>query len=554
MGIVDKVVDWVRSLYFVKKAARKKIRQEIRGYRLLRRSADSGRVNKLNQVLTQLNLKLDCPPLYAFIFGKEAEMAEIAVRQSLLLRLAGRRLNGAILQSIASSQGPISAALPGIWIQKLLQSGLNVNKSKSRVLFGIFIFRCFGRGVARILWDFAGIRGFSPLQKQQKYVQFLDLTPNNLPKLESGERYDIVSWYMGWSGRVEGLREVRHTVPFQVDREIEGRFAIQYYKYMLPRLVGIKSTLRYSLWGVGAIFYAIWEMFYGRWTCAVLLEDMAIAKKVALADASCLAEEYMFNQSSTIFRPLWTYVAERLGSRITLYCYAGSIPFQYKGNVPYYEIGFQSMTWPRLLQFSAQQQAYSMAACSPSVKVELVPPIYFSDCSAALPKVSRPCIAVFDVTPMRTSYRASLIPEDDFRTLEVGIRFLEEIYDVLVSHGYSMMWKRKRSYTNRVHSKGYIKYADSFARRPGVVEVHPDIAAERVIRNCFAAISMPFTSTGLLAKYANTASVFYDPVGSLSPDDQASLGVPLIVGAFDLKQWVAGLTRPIESADDGLKN
>ena len=554
MSLVYRVVKWMMLFCFGKRAARRKIRQVIRGYRRLRGSADRGRVSQLKQELTLLRLNIDVSRLPGFMFGRDVERAEIAARQLLFQRLTGRRLNSAILRSIASPHDRIAMPLPGVWIKKLSRSGFGVSEARSRALFAAFVVLSFGLGVARFLYllTLAGMRGPRTADPYRKYVQFCDLTPNNLPQRESGERFDIVSWYLGWSGRVDGLREVRHTVPFQVDRIIDG-VSLSYSRSNLPELAGFKSRLRYALWGICSIFYTIWETVCGRWACAVLFEEAAIARKVELLDPKCLAAEYLFSMSEIIKRPLWTYAAERSGSKVALYCYGAGMHFRFKGIAPRPELGLQSMTWPRVLVFSTHHQAFMVASVDPSVRVELVPPIHFSDCGAALPKASRPCVAVFDATPTRMSVRASLIPVDDFRTLEVGIRFLEEIYEVLVSHGYSIMWKKKRS-TSYSHSKGYIKFADSFGRRPGVVEVHPDIAAARVIRSCFAAISMPFTSTGLLARYSNIASVFYDPMGTLSPDDPAALGVPLITGVRDLNRWVGELTYPEESARAGSGN
>lgn len=553
MNIFNRIIDWVGTVGFVKLVARRKIKLEIRGYRLLKRSAESRRVNQLNQELTQLHLGVDERSLSINMFGKEVEHVEIATRQRLLAHLAGSRLNRGVLRSIASPGERIAIPIPGIWAEKLLQFGYPVDKFRSKLKFAIFVFLCFGRGLIRILWDFIGIRGISPADPHVNYVQFLNLEPNNLPKLNAHQRYDIVSWYLGWGGRVNGLREVRHTVPFQENRILDEGVALKYTRSTLPKLVGFRSKLKYALWGFHAILYTLWEMFNGRWACAVLLEEVAVSRRVELVDPKSLAVEYLFSNSELIVRPFWTYVAERLGSKITLYYYSANFAFRYKGVAPLYDIGFQSITWPRVLQFSEYHQSYTIAAVNSKVRVELVPPIYFSDSAAFLPKVVGPCIAVFDVTPVRMSFRAGLVPENDYRSLEIGVRYLEEIYDVLLSKGYKMMWKRKRSFNYRVHSSGYIKFADSFALRPGVVEVHSDIAAARVMKNCFASISMPFTSTGLLAKHENIPSIYYDPVGSLSKDDPAGLGIPLIVGAADLKRWVDELSCHSEDSTDEIK-
>ena len=525
---------------FGKRTTRHKLRQVIRGYQRLRRGGDLGFVSQINQDLTLVRLNIDISRVPEFVFGREAKWAEIAARQLLLSRLAGQGLNSAILSHLANRNDQVAYPLPGVWIERLSQFGIGISETRSKALFAIFVSLAFARGVARFLLTLAGIRGSKPPTAQQKYVHFCDLAPNNLPRRDTGERFDIVSWYLGWSGKAEGLRAVRHTVPSQPDGDIDG-VCLMSSKSDLPDFVGFQPRLRYALWGMCSIPYAIWEAVYGRWESALLFGEAAIARKVNLLDPECLAAEYLFSMSGIIQRPLWTYPAERMGSKVTLYCYSAGMRFCFKGVAPHYETGLQSMTWPRILVFSPQHKAFLARAVDFSPRIELVPPINFSDCDVDLPKLSQRCIAVFDVSPARMSFRASLAPEDDYRTAEVGIRFLEEIYEVLSSQGYSMMWKKKRS-TSSIHHEGYIRFADSFGRRSGVVEIHPDIAAGRVINNCFAAISMPFTSTGFLAKNSNIPSVFYDPVGAVSSDDPAAHGVPLISGIRDLKQWISQIT------------
>jgi polysaccharide biosynthesis PFTS motif protein len=170
--------------------------------------------------------------------------------------------------------------------------------------------------------------------------------------------------------------------------------------------------------------------------------------------------------------------------------------------------------------------------------VELVPPIWFSDSDEELPNTDRPCVAVFDVTPVRPACLPPFTPEIDYRNYAIGRQFLEDVYSALSALGFDMMWKRKRAF-GPAHDRRYIRFANELATRPGVLDVPPGISAFRVVDRCTAVISIPFTSTGLIGVARSRPSVFYDPSGLLLQDDRAAQGIPLLSTRAQLAGWLS---------------
>ena len=68
-----------------------------------------------------------------------------------------------------------------------------------------------------------------------------------------------------------------------------------------------------------------------------------------------------------------------------------------------------------------------------------------------------------------------------------------------------------------------------------------DIDAINIIQQTNACISMPFTSTALIAKHEGKPSVYYDPSGNIQKDDRAAHGIPILVSIDELQQWVEGI-------------
>jgi len=70
--------------------------------------------------------------------------------------------------------------------------------------------------------------------------------------------------------------------------------------------------------------------------------------------------------------------------------------------------------------------------------------------------------------------------------------------------------KSKRNIGSIAHPR-YRNFADQMSERTNVVIVDPDIAAHRVIEASEAVISMPFTSTSLIARELGKPTCYYDP-------------------------------------------
>ena len=65
--------------------------------------------------------------------------------------------------------------------------------------------------------------------------------------------------------------------------------------------------------------------------------------------------------------------------------------------------------------------------------------------------------------------------------------------------------------------------------------IDPDHAAARLIEKSTLVISMPFTSTALIAKNLGVPSYYYDPSGIIQKGDRAAHSIPIISGVNELR-------------------
>ena len=205
------------------------------------------------------------------------------------------------------------------------------------------------------------------------------------------------------------------------------------------------------------------------------------------------------------------------------------------------ELGLKTMTWPRILQWSKPYANYIRdKLIFKGIEVIDVPCIYYSDYNIKLPKLTKKTIAIFDVSPWRASFHVELLTEENYRQ-NSWRAFLEDIYDSVNCKNIDILWKKKRL-SVKDHDKTYMKFADDFVKREGVIDINPLISAGRLIKKADIIISAPFTSTSLIGEINQKPSSYYDPSGTFHKRDIAAQNILVLSNKNELAQWIKSLT------------
>jgi len=371
------------------------------------------------------------------------------------------------------------------------------------------------------------------------HVYFANLSSSNLPHGINGQKsYDIVSWYLQWSGRAQSVEAVHHSVTNFPNKVIDG-IDLVFQAQALPALVGWKPVAKYASWGVITSFIALMDCFRGRWWHAFLLNQSALSAQVRFSPKTTLACEYFFHNSSWIYRPLWTYDAEKIGSKITFYFYSTNCEnFKISEAEASIAYGWKAMSWPCYLVWDKWQADFVKKAAGIDAEIKEVGSIWFSSSPASELAEFENAIAVFDVQPMRDSFYKTLGMGFEYYIPAIANHFLSDISYVLSEVNLIMALKRKRNIGNFSH-RSYQKYLDVLKGKNLFVEVDSYIAAAEIINRCKAVVSMPYTSTALIAREMGKPSCYYDPTGCLSKDDVAAHAIPVLRRCSELRDWVA---------------
>lgn len=525
-----------------------RVRDVLKGYRSMREGNNHKLLKNVRAQFTNTKLKSRFVPFSKFILPFKDEVVELAYRQYLLLMLVGTRLNASVLAHL-SNKKPLAFPLPDEWLEVLQCNEIKVSKSKSKLLFFLFALKHLIIAAVDFL-KYCCVNFTHQFKKYKQdysnFIYFFGLSPDSLPPEDGSFRYNIIEWYLSWDGREKDITEIRHSVDTARQCFYHKDVKIRKASY-LPKIENTSDYIQFVLWGIGSLLISFFFLFVGRLKYAILLREIQKEKIFSLADTTTIGKDYLNNNENMIYRPLWTYAAEQKGARVTLYNWSAGFP-DIKGphGYPPTEIGQTSQNWPIILQWSKLYSDYLQSIISSKETViKVVPPIYFSDSTQTKYHSNNPIVAVFDVTPQRKYFHDILIPSVEYRTYLIGKQFLEEIYELARLNGFDIMWKRKRNFVITNHSSAYIKFSEKFSKLPGVIEVDPRISAFQLVQQSVGVISMPFTSTSLVAEAFNKPSVYYDPTLKLYKDDRGTQGLPLILGKTELDQWFQSLKNKV---------
>lgn len=198
------------------------------------------------------------------------------------------------------------------------------------------------------------------------------------------------------------------------------------------------------------------------------------------------------------------------------------------------------MNWPNYYVWDLRQESFIKSCNDFPRKILRVGPIWFSDSYDDFNFPTPRSIAIFDVQPMDDIRYLEYAFYPDYYTAENCIDFLKDIIDIGIKYNIKLLLKHKRD-IGKIGNSAYHSFVQSKVNSNSIELINSDISPFRIIPNVSAVISMPFTSTGIVAKDANVLSVYYDPTGSINSSNPCSRDIEIINNLGKLDSWIASL-------------
>jgi len=513
----------------VNRLSKRKLRLIHKGYKSLVDSDRSDFLIHLEEVLTTTclqNARLD-----KIEFNNMDE--ELSIRQFLTVKFLGLGFKQSVLFGIGS-KSKLIYPLPKEWRNSLEGQGVKVNYFISALLWRTYSLLFFGKGVLYGLKSVFFL--FSQKLNLGSYVYFDSLSNDSNGHCVSSNAMDhnIVNWYLQWDDRVENLDTICHSINNLSNFKL-GEIDVVGVDG-LPSLKGLK-LLQYLLFVIFSCLYAFLTIFSNPYRSFMLVEIIK-ARRASMADKNNMAQDYLFNNSSAVYKPLWTYIAENKGSRVLFYFYSvNDEGFKQGDQYESYNL-LHLMSWSYYLTWDSYHTDFVKRTVQRDAKISEVGITWFSsnDMPVHIPLDS---IAVFDVTPRKYMMYIMYAPSFEYRTYDIANRFLTDICLSVAKKRLSMLHKVKR--INKSTSNRYVRRLKQLSKRDSYIGLNPSVDPTQVIRNSKACISIPFTSTALIAKLEGKPSIYYDPTGMIQKDDRAAHGIPVVVGPKELDIWISQL-------------
>ena len=511
----------------------------MRGYRLAHRAGKIETFRAIKSDIADSVLNFTDGRVSKLIFGCAHSRAEVVIRQFIIDKFGTNRMYRSFLYSIGN-RSKMRYPLPRDWQKLFVERGTQVDTFLSSAAWHMAIILVFLVNLIKLLnllRECFLCRG--SVLSCEPYAFFYYFEKGYLPtnKSSGAQSYDLCNWYARWPGRDEKIRVIRHCI----DANSSIASGLRVEKLPCKPYSYLKGNYEFCVligWSILASLIAFVDLFRGRWWHALLLAEAGRARALALSNRNRLAEEYFFLYQGTVFRPLWTYEAEKMGCKIALFF--GSISEQPKTPLGYSaeRFHYSPTLWPTLLVWDHYQESQMRRSIGDDGQVIDVGPIWLSDndCDAVIPSNS---IAVFDVQPHRVSLHVGNSTSADYLLCNPHLyrSFMLDIYHEVTDLGMCMVWKRKRAIGKR-QRKDYAELQRRLLRDTNVVSVNPTVSPFSVVQRCRAALSFPFTSTSVIANKMGVPTAYYDPTGWIQKDDRAAHGIPVLTGRKELRNWL----------------
>jgi len=518
------------------------LRAAMRGYRKLRSDGNLGLILTINQDLT--NTFLDIKPLNydKIFFLTPSRPVELIIRQYLLQKIIKIKNNKSIYASYGSNKFiAIAAGMPREWCDVLNSHGLNINYRACEILFKFKCILFLLQGCA--LLSRAICTGlFKPVSKDveiKDYAWFNALNETNIPRNPDG--HTILNWYGLKYSHITKVNLLCHSVnSVKADLKASNNCNIRKLN-PIENCSNFLTSLALLSWGLNAVKYSIADLLCSSGYRSAIFPEAVKAAIVRFSQKYWKMKHAMFHQTGFIYRPLWTYEAEDHGSLISLYFYSTNnnliLP---KAETKRINYGWEAMNWPHYLTWNKTQAEFIYHAIGQSANIEIVGPIYFSDSpvKSNLPaKQGEFRLAAFDVQPHRLSTYQLLGAEYEYYVAKTAILFLQALENLAESFNIVIYFKQKRE-IGKTSEPSYRNQLKKLLGKTWFKFIDPSVSAESLINVCDSAISMPFTSTAIIADSMHKPSAYYDSTGELDPFDNSSNGLPLLTSYESLSKWL----------------
>ena len=467
----------------------------------------------------------------------DKENLKNCLKQFLIQRRLYTVFNYEILLALGRKSNVLKMGLPKKFLVYLEENEkIKANTFLNSIRWKIFIFYWYLVGNYFIFKFFVkAIKLLSKSQSESEYIYFDNLSSKSLPKKRSNT---IIDWYLRKRAKNEGL-DVTHNV-LQAKRSIIEGIAIYPIPIPFKNKINLSILIKYVFNAIVFSLKSFFKIFTKDFTNPLLLKEFPLLYFCKNAKKNQLAKIYFFHNSTSIFRPLWTYEAEKKKSKIIFFYYStNNAPLKFDKGYQRSYGNREFMTWNNFYVWDEFQKEYVLNYF-PKSKVDVVGPIWFESSGFAFKKNenNKKIVVVFDIQTVNENYYRKLGLPDRYITTSNMLKFHKDIFRVFNKiKNVNVILKRKRFQTSFQDPK-YLNFIKENYKSEKYSQIHPQVDPIEIINQCYLSINFPPTSTAKISSFQKKHTIYYDPSKTVDPHDKSLSGIKLIRGYKGLESYI----------------
>jgi polysaccharide biosynthesis PFTS motif protein len=470
-------------------------------------------------------------------FIPEKNNLDRSISQYLAANIYIKILNKKIISSFGQK---VSLPLEKKMYLKLINF-ISIKKYSSFVLFALLILKEFFFGISYFFLKlFEYITKYFYFRTELSNSAYFVSLWNRQCLTDDNTNYNIYNWFKNFNlENKKNINSYFHNMKIKSDDE--------HKKYLKSpvNILEFKTFIFFLIFGLLLIFFSFVSLFFLRWKLALLSKDILSKLIIQKTSNKYCFKEYLFNNSSWIYKPLWADEVEKKGSKVIMYFYSMNIENIKKNyeSIHLTDSFWNLCTWKNYYAWNTHHKIILKNFINfEPIKIEIVGPIPYSDISLdnnLIDDNKKKKIAIFDISLYRKSIRIYFNTVHEFYTYKTTKKFILDILNLDNKKEIIFYLKLKR-HNSKSFDKDYINFIDSLKEIDNLKIVDPEISAFKLTEFCDAAISLPFTSTAQVFKLKNKTSFYYDPISFFDKQHVAARGINILYYE-DLKKWINNL-------------
>lgn len=431
--------------------------------------------------------------------------------------------------------------LPLEYLQILNKKGFKINFSLSKILWCSLIFIFFIYHLIKILNNYF-VKTNNSFADNHNTIIYL----SSMPKIDPNDNLDnnLPSFYDWFANFFYTKKKIKNKIIFVHENNKIKNTNINSKKNISYEIIYIKNFLFRNLKTYKYIL-SIKESFsliFARGLDKILILDEIIKHKYVSQDEESKPYYALFNMTNMTFQPLWSKIKNENNEFMDYIFYYSTniIPLVEKPELTANIFGYRLQSWNHYILWNKNQKNW-IEHCSKKKINSLIVDDYipFEGKNINVLKNHNKKILIFDVPPRNDYIYYNYMHVGNIYTLEYCTNFFLDVTESIdkIYPQAEIIYKVKRDI--KTINQKYEKLVFNVSNKIENFKVfYNEISAQSLIKACDVSISIPFTSTALIADYLKKPSIYYHPSPKPLVSNFSQKNNDQINNKRDLETWL----------------